>query len=48
MRRVLVLFLCAVACRSEDPRVVKAARDRTAVDEVAQEVRNAPRVVVTG
>jgi len=48
------LFLCltvavvTTACSSEDPRAVRAARDRRGIEAVAQEVRAAPRASSTG
>lgn len=43
------LTLCAAAgCQSEDPRVVRAARERSAVSAVEQQVHAAPRAPSTG
>ena len=44
----LFLLLATVACSSEDPRAVRAARERRGVESVAQEVRTAPRAQGTG
>jgi len=43
--RVLVLggVVLLGACAGEDPRVVRAAKARRAVEAVAQQVRTAPR-----
>lgn len=49
MRRLLAAALSfAVACSSEDPRVVRAAVERQGVESVAQQVRTAPRAPSTG
>jgi hypothetical protein len=44
----LCLVLAAVACSTEDPRAVRAAKERRGVETVAQEVRTAPRSPATG
>jgi len=44
----LWLLLAAAACSSEDPRAVRAARERRGVETIAQEVRAAPRAPSTG
>jgi hypothetical protein len=44
----LCLLASAVACSSEDPRVVRAARERAGVETVAQAVRTTPRAPSTG
>jgi len=51
IRLCLCLCLClcpALACTSEDPRVVRAARERRAVEAVAQQARVAPPTRSTG
>lgn len=54
MRQLSVLCLCAflcpclLACSREDARQAQAARERNAVDAVAEAVRSAPRPASTG
>ncbi len=48
MRWSLLLALCVVACRTEDPRPVQAARARNGVEAVAQDARAMPRAVANG
>jgi hypothetical protein len=48
MRGPLLLALCVVACRTEDPRQGQAARARSGVEAVAQDVRTTPRAPSTG
>ncbi len=40
--------LTLLACNSEDPRAVRAAKEKRDVDAVAQQVRTAPRAPATG
>lgn len=46
--KYLLAVVALTACSSEDPRVVRAAKARTEVDAVVQQVRAAPRTKSTG